>query len=182
MTRSEKVLASKKRNTARRTQWALRKIQKHQPKNLLEASELGLVCVHVGGGSFREAYKIAGTTLLIKFPITERKRAGGVDFGYTDASDGKYHTRAEVRKIKALQKFKCLRKHMPPVYYYNGADGVMVTKFFKKARRDDWESRVAPILSGVIKELTGVTLDDLFGDNIRMDTERDRLVIIDLGY
>lgn len=182
MTRSEKIRASRKRNTARITQWALRKIRKHQPKTLLETSELGLVCVHVGEGSFRTTYRIAQTTLLIKFPIVETHGDGIKNGGWDDDSDGKYHTRAEVRKIRALSKFKCLRKHLPPVYYYNSADGVLVTNYFKLAKDSDWAYNVAPLLSGVIKELTGVTLGDLFGDNVRIDAEKDRLIFVDLGY
>ena len=188
MTRSEKIQASRKRNIARRTQWCLRKIRKYQPKNLLETSELGMVCVSVGEGAFRSTYRIAGTTLLIKFPLIEsfhKKHFGEVKsefFTYrTDDSDGKYHTRAEVRKIRILKKFKSLSPNIPPVYYYNSHDGVMVTKYYKKANKDVWIYRVGPLLSGVIKELTGVTLEDLFDDNVRKKENGD-LVIVDCGY
>jgi hypothetical protein len=176
MTRSEKVRATRKKNTERWTQWALRKIRKHQPKNLLEVSELGMVCVHVGEGSFRRSYRIANTTLIIKFPIVE------CPYTYATDDDGKYHTRAEVRKIRALSKFKCLRMYLPPVYYYSSADGVMVTKFYKFATERDWAHNIGPILSGTIKALTGVTLEDLFGDNMRLDKDKNRLIFVDLGY
>ena len=184
MTRSEKIRASRKRNIARRTQWCLRRIRKFQPKNLLETSQLGMTCVYVGEGAFRTTYRIAQTSLLIKFPLIEnfhRRGSAGLFTYRTDDKDGKYHTRAEVRKIRTLSKFKSLRGHLPPVYYYNSRDGVMVTKYFKKATRTDWMYNVGPLLSGVIKELTGVTLEDLFGDNVRKDRE-DRLVVCDLGY
>jgi hypothetical protein len=176
MTRSEKIRATKKRNIARRTQWALRQIRKHQPKNLLETSQLCMRLIHVGGGAFRESYRIAGTTLLIKFPIVDNPDTR------PDDSDGKYHTRAEVRKIRALKKFPSLSKHLPPVYYYNSKDGVIVTKYFKKATEGEWICCVGPMLSGVIKELTGVVLEDLFGDNVRMHENGERLMIVDLGY
>src|SRR5208337_4505065 len=122
MTRSEKIRASRKRNTARRTQWCLRKIRKYQPKNLLETTKLGMICLFVGEGAFRSAYKIVGTTLLIKFPLMYQ----------TDDHDGKYHTRAEIRKIRALSKFKSLRKAMPPVYYYKSNDGVMSRSIMRR--------------------------------------------------
>src|SRR5208337_1858511 len=184
MTRSEKIRASREQNIARRTQWCLRKIRKYQPKNLRETSKLGMVCRYVGEGAFRVAYKIVGTTLLIKFPIIEsfhhRENGALVTYRRNDF-DGKYHTRAEVRKIRALSKFKSLRKAMPPVYYYNSHDGVMVTRYYLKATVNDWTSQIGPLLSGVIKELTGVTLEDLFGDNVRKKSE-DSLVIVDCGY
>lgn len=185
MTKGEKNRGTRKKNVARRTQWCLRKIRKHSPKNLLETSQLGMRLVRVGSGAFRTAYKIAGTTLLIKFPIMESFRRGkdGVLFPYHKYdADGKYHTRAEVRKIRALSEFKSLHKHLPPVYYYNSADGVMVTQYFNKASEDDLICGMGPLLSGVIKELTGVTLEDLFGDNMRIDPDKSRLVFTDLGY
>src|SRR5208337_1680685 len=185
MTRSEKIRASRKRNTARRTQWCLRKIRKYQPKNLLETTKLGMICLYVGEGAFRLAYKIVGTTLLIKFPLTEsfhkREPDGSFITCRTNDHDGKCHTRAEVRKIRVLSKFKSLRKILPPVYYYNSHDGVMVTRYYLKATVNDWTSQIGPLLSGVIKELTGVTLEDLFGDNVRKKSE-DSLVIVDCGY
>src|SRR5208337_2099603 len=104
MTRSEKIRASRKRNTARRTQWCLRKIRKYQPKNLLETTKLGMICRYVGEGAFRSAYKIVGTTLLIKFPLIEsfhHRVEGNLRTYRTDDYDGKCHTRAEVRKIRA---------------------------------------------------------------------------------
>ena len=185
MTRSDKIRASRKRNIARRTQWCLRRIRKHQPKNLLETSQLGMTCVYVGEGAFRNAYRIAETTLLIKFPLIESFHKRGLNGQYvtyrTDDMDGKYHTRAEMRKIKALRKFKCLRSHIPTVYYYNGRDGVIVTKYLKKATQTDWAYNVGPLLSGVIKELTGITLEDIFGENVRKN-HKEQLVVVDLGY
>lgn len=184
MTRSEEIKASRKRNIARYTQWCLRRIRRFQPKNLLETTELGMTCIYVGEGAFRTAYRIAQTSLLIKFPLMEsfhHRCKGNLVTYRIDDTDGKYHTRAEVRKIRALSKFKSLRGHLPPVYYYNSRDGVLVTRFFKKAREKDWIYNVCPLLSGVIKELTGVTLGDLFGDNVRKDRE-ERLVFTDLGY
>jgi hypothetical protein len=64
------------------------------------------------------------------------------------------------------------------VYYYNGRDGVMVTDYYRyvcpeKARN--------VILSDVIEELTGVALDDLVGDNVRMKMDAVP-VFVDLGY
>jgi hypothetical protein len=181
MTRGYKIRATRKSNTCRKTAWALRKIRKHQPKTLLETSKLGLVLVHVGNGTFRESYRITGTPLLIKFPIVERFHddVEGAWITYrTDDTDGKSHSRAEIRKIQKLSQFKSIRPHLPPVYYFNSKDGVMVTKYFCKIA-PDWT--YAPMLSAIIRELTHVALEDLFGDNVRLN-EKDVPIFVDLGY
>ena len=179
------VPASKKHQIAIHTARALRKIRKHEPKDLLETSQLGLVCVSQGEGAFRTAYRIKGTSLLIKFPIQESFHGSRPDGVYVtvrkDDSDGKRHTRAEVRKIRALSKFKSLRAHLPPVYYYNSKDGVVCMKYFEPSSDDNWLEHSGPLLSGVIKELTGITLEDIVGDNIKKK-ENGNLVFVDLGY
>lgn len=184
MTEAEKNRRMKVRNLVNRTRRTLKLIRKYQPKNIEEARALGIGQLQkIGEGAFREAYRIYGTILLIKFPLIEsfHNRVEGNLVTYrTDDHDGKYHTRAEIRKIRVLSKFKSLRKAMPPVYYYNSRDGVMVTRYYPKATVKDWTYQIGPLLSDVIKELTGVTLEDLFGDNVRK--KDDSLVITDLGY
>ena len=168
MTRDEKYRKTQKRNRAYRTRRALRLIRKGQPKNLLETNELGLHCVHAGTGAFRVAYRINGTGLLIKFPGT-----------FALAKEGKNHTRMEVKKIRALLQSPIMRKHLPPVYYFNGRDGVMVTKYYPKSK---WvPSATNQLVSEMIKEYCGVILGDLSPDNVRTEPGNN-LVIIDLGY
>lgn len=181
MTRTQKYRATRKKTLQRRNQWALRKIRKYKFKTVEAARVEGLICVNIGEGAFRKSYRIVGTSLLIKFPIWE-KRNDGAGVEHEDDYIGKCHTRAEVRKIKALKKFPCMRAHLPPVYYYSAKDGVMVTKYFKPLigwRRDTNMSRV---VSKTIKELTKITLDDISGDNVKFDREKSSLIFVDLGY
>ena len=152
-------MTNEEKNQTRR---ALRLIRKAQPKTNAEALAFGIGPLDkIGEGAFRAAYQIRGTSLLIKFPLG----------GY------KCHTRAEVRKIQKLSQFKSMRAHVPPVYYYNSKDGVMVTKFYAKgARLLDMNE----VVSKLIKELTGVVLEDIVGDNVKSDGRHP--VFVDLGY
>lgn len=175
MTKGEKHRKTRKRNIQKRTAWALRKIRKHNPKNLLETSQLGLVLAHHGEGAFRKTYRIAGTTLLIKFPITQDPAA---KWSYRTDHE---HSRSEVRKIRTMQTVLCLRKHVPPVYYSDSQSGVIVTKFYPRKAAYKVESAMNRLLSDLIRQLTGVRLDDTMGDNLKVD-ERGRLIFVDLGY
>src|ERR1017187_127468 len=132
MTRKEKHNKTRRRNIQKATRRALHLIRKHQPGTLLETSQLGLVLVHHGEGAFRKSYRIAGTSLLMKFPQTSGESSS--KYGYM--SD-RCHTRSEVRKIRVLSQFKSLRRHVPPVYYFNSRHGVIVTKFYPK--QSEWK-------------------------------------------
>jgi hypothetical protein len=54
-------------------------------------------------------------------------------------------------------------------------------KYFEPSSDDNWLEHSGPLLSGVIKELTGITLEDIVGDNIKKK-ENGNLVFVDLGY
>ena len=181
MTKGEKNRKTRAKNRAYATKRALRIIKRAQPKTLEEAQALGIGHLQeVGQGAFRTAYRVYGTSLLIKFPITCRYRGeesvGGPEVWHDH--EGKNHTRMEVKKIRILCSFRVMRKHIPPVYYYNGRDGVMVTKYYPKS------TAIVPatntMLYEMVREFCGVILGDLSPDNIR--TEGGNLMFIDCGY
>jgi hypothetical protein len=117
-----------------------------------------------GNGAFRRAYRIVGTNLVIKFP----------QIGW----ECKQHTRDEVKKIRALSKYRSLKKHLPPVYYYNRRDGVMVTDYYPLVSP---AKNLGPMFTDLLYEFTGVVVGDLFGDNVRCK-KPGQPVIVDLGY
>jgi uncharacterized membrane protein len=166
-----KASTTRKRQLAYRTRRALRSIRSAQPKTVEETRALGITLIHEGTGAFRAAYRIHGTRLLIKFPRTE---------------DGERvinsnHTRMEVKKIRALLKFPMWQKHLPPVYYFNSRDGVMVTKFYPVGKRGMAAKSAKSLLIGeLVKVFCGVVLGDITPDNVR--AERGNLMLIDLGY
>jgi hypothetical protein len=177
MTRRQKYRKTFRKNRAYRTRRALRLIRKGQPKNFDEAMTLGMgALVEVGQGAFRTAYRIHGTSLLIKFPLM---------FHYSSEpnswhdKEGKNHTRMEVKKIRALLEFPMWRKHLPPVYYFNARDGVMVTKYYRERKKSVVDRERNILMGELVKEFCGVVLGDITDDNVKVD---DHLVIIDLGY
>ena len=197
MTVSEKRKRTRAKNQGLAKRRALRIIRHTQPRTVEDLWSSGLILTEVGkrGGAFRRAYRIAGTNLVIKFP---RK-------GWADSwEDSKKHTRDEVKKIRTLSQYRCFRHHLPPVYYYKGRDGVMVTDYYPYV---NWKGasiiladvvkeftgvelrdvvgdndRASIILADVVKEFTGVELGDVVGDNVRAKSKLDNVVMVDCGY
>jgi hypothetical protein len=167
MTVSEKRKRTRAKNQGLAKRRALRIIRHTQPRTVEDLRNSGLILTEVGkrGGAFRQAYRIAGTNLVIKFP---RK----------DWADSKEHTRDEVKKIRTLSQYRCFRHHLPPVYYYNERDGVMVTDYYPYV---NWKGP-SIILADVVKEFTGVELGDVVGDNVRAKSKLDNVVMVDCGY
>ena len=162
---------------------ALELIEEYQFKTASDAS-IYLSLDKVGEGSFRTAYRITGTTLLIKFPVVVTHRKNGKVTG-EDSKEGKVHTRAEVRKIRRLSQYRSLRSHVPPIYYYNGKDGVVVMRYYNTPLDNKNQSTLGGrardrLIRKVIKELTGVTLGDSVGDNVKQ--HRGQLIFVDCGY
>jgi hypothetical protein len=177
MTRGEKNRNTREKKRVYLTRRALRLIRKGQPKTVEEAASLGIGLDEVGKGAFRTAYRIRGTNLLIKFPLMYNYGASGREDW--NNKEGKNHTRMEVKKIRALMKFPIMRKHIPPVYYFNGRDGIVVTRYYPKSR---WvPSATNNLVYGIIKEYCGVNLGDITPDNVRTEPSCN-LVFIDLGY
>ena len=178
---------SKRRDRELRTRRALRLVRRGQPKTVEEAEALGVNLRKTGQGAFRTAYRIYGTNLLIKFPLqckyegccTQHKSGGGSEGHVWHDREGKNHTRMEVKKIRALLKFPMWKKHLPPVYYFNGRDGVIVTKFYPPSKRYVVDDGRNMLMGELVKVFCGVTLGDLTDDNVRVD---NHLVICDLGY
>ena len=156
----------KTRNLGLAKRRALRIIRRSQPKNVQEARAAGLRLWEIGVncGAFRQTYRIWGTGLVIKFPREEW--------------DAITHTRDEVKKIRALNEFKVMRRYLPPVYYYNNRDGVMVTDYYSKVSPP---KNLRPMFTELLFAYTGVEVGDLLGDNIRCKRNGEP-VIVDLGY
>lgn len=183
MTKGEKNRKTRKRRNAYRTRRALRLIRRGQPKTVEELERLGVgPVVGVGNGAFRAAYRIYGTSLLVKFPLDVKHVVNDNSPDWSNY-EGKNHTRMEVKKIRALSKFPMWKKHLPPVYYFNSRDGVLVTKFFPKGK---WvEGAKSQLISEMAKTFCGITLGDLSTDNVRTtgNSKNGRdLIVVDLGY
>lgn len=152
----------------------LRKIKRLKPKT---RSEVTFPMEELFDGSFRRGFWIPDTDLVIKFPYEDKDLENGEGSGL---ENGIIHTQREFKKIKKLSRFKCLRQHLPKIYYYDAKNGVIVMKYYNRIgeERELWELR--GLLSTVILELTGVEIDDIVGSNVKTDEQRN-LIFVDLG-
>lgn len=137
--------------------------EQHHPSSLDEAKNLGLELTFVAKGVAREAYRL-GDNLLVKFEYSPEDQ-----------------TAKEIRVIKKVytnKEFKDLRKHIPPVYYGNEKNKVIIIKYYEKklnypARYNHRE------LADELRTRLKVT--DMHENNFRVD-EKGNLIAIDLGW
>lgn len=167
-----------------KTRKALALIRRIQPKTWDSLANVGFKLRREGYGTFRTCYRIMGTTLLIKFPVEcryPRQEVAGGPKVWSDR-EGKNHTRMEVKKIRALSEFPMWRKHLPPIHYYNGRDGVLVTTYYRTRPAKNLEALRNRLIGELTKEFCGAVLGDITDDNVRSSTNGENLVIIDCGY
>ena len=124
----------------------------------------------IGAGVFREAYRIVGFDLVVKFP---------------QGSYGQKHNVTEARRIARLSRFRYLRKHLPKIHYLD-PKGVMVMRYYENAKRD-WDSMDAmgELIEKLIYKATGVDCSDIHGGNCGLRLRGDEtpeLILLDLGY
>ena len=151
---------------------AIRLIKKHRPRTPEDFHKLGLKFRYLGAGVFREAVEIKGIPLVVKFPL--------YDEGYRH---GKIHSTVEIRKIKRLNRYKYLRPYLPKVYYHDRKSGILVMhKYEKFSRRYDQCNALGDMITDLIFQLTGITVCDIYGDNVKMGRTRNSAVLVDLGY
>lgn len=151
---------------------AIRRIKKHRPKTYEDFAEAGvpLEIESLGEGVFRVVYRAHKLPLVVKFPL---------------AGDGDDHTRSEVRRIKALSKYPKMRKYLPKVYYYDSRAGIVVMKYYPPM---DWhlheDASLGRLAQNLVKDLTGMSLDDIHAGNVTTDTGQSngRPIFLDLGY
>jgi len=150
---------------------AIKYIQKAKPRTIEDFESLGFRLKRIGGGVFREVYRIKSFPLVVKFPCDE-------------PSDR--HSRAEMRKIKKLSEFPFLRKYLPRVYYYDPKSGVIVMELYSRFSDNvDAADALGRLAGMLIHRLTGVPMKDIHTDNILTPDPRrrsPRLVFCDLGY
>lgn len=156
---------------------AIRRIKKHRPKTYEDFAEAGvpLEIESLGEGVFRVVYRAHKLPLVVKFPL---------------AGDGDDHTRSEVRRIKALSKYPKMRKYLPKVYYYDSRAGIVVMKYYPPMDKGFCEcgcgtaTSLERLAQNLVKDLTGMFLDDIHAGNVTTDTGQSngRPIFLDLGY
>jgi hypothetical protein len=156
----------KKRRRKMSVRRAVNIIKRYQPKTLGEFERLGFKMVHLGGGCFRTVYAIKETDLVVKF-----------------AENGEtIHNVDEVARIRSLGKHKWFRGHLPKVYYYDHANGIVVMHRYYRVRnkRKYWDA-VCRFIEKLIDKATGVEVNDVHEDNLFVD-DNGKVTFVDLGY
>ena len=158
---------------------AVRRIKTFKPETPEEFADAGVPVLDdknfVYAGVFREVYRIVGVPLVVKFPLGD---------SYSETSEGRRHTNAEVNRIKRLSAFPVMRKYLPKVYYHDKASGIVVMRYY--AELDEWtdDTMLNKFIQNLIKDITGIQLSDVHDGNVRSSNGKPtgRPVMIDCGY
>ena len=159
---------------------AIRRIKTFKPATPEEFADAGVPVLDdkkfVHAGVFREVYRIVGVPLVVKFPLGD---------SYSETSEGRKHTNAEVNRIKRLSAFPVMRKYLPKVYYHDKTDGIVVMRYYAELG-EDWtpDTMINKFIQDLIKDITGIQLGDVHDGNVRSHNGRNtgRPILIDLGY
>ena len=154
-----------------RTQEALRKIRRHRPISPKGFKSLGLLGAYIGGGVFRETFRIKGTNLIVKFPLNE-------------AESGIGHMRTEMRRLAKINQVKALRPHLPKVWYYDKSYGIIVMTRYIQPSKSRTLYLMGEIIRKLVKQYAHTEMNDIHEDNMMMTAGKNnkRLVFVDLGY
>ena len=130
--------------------------------------ELGYTLKFLGGGIFRNVYKIVGTKLVLKVPNGAR---------------GRRHSQGEMKAYKRImvstKKYVALHPYMPAIHHYNSRTGIILMPEYRVAPKSYWEKKIK-----AMGKLAGDVMGkycDLHRWNIGRDKE-GQFRFIDLGY
>lgn len=152
---------------------ALRIIRLNRPTTPAEFRAAGLKLTPLSHGVFREVHKVTNCDLVVKFPL---------DNGDTDVDEGKEHTEAEIRRIRRLNKFRYMRKHLPKIYWHDEDSGTLVMHYYPKFTTHEAEAdAMGQMIQTLIRAATGVKCTDVHSENVHVGRVGDA-VVIDFGY
>lgn len=137
----------------------------------------------LGGGLYRQVYRLVGTNLVVKFPgsypeITKRE--------ILDHAEMEYYWCQKFRRDPRWQAF---RRHAPKIHYYDAASGVTLMTYYELApdepklyRDAEWFNKLFDYMciANGEPENENRTMDLGYG-NIGLKPNGD-YVFLDLGY
>jgi hypothetical protein len=129
----------------------------------------------LGKGLFREGFKVVNSDVVVKFPLE-------FSMNDDDPTEGRIHSKQEIRRLKRLKKEGTLKRYLPEIFYYNTKTGVIAMRYYEEF--DNFEEQadaMGQMMGTLIPRVTRVRCDDIHTENIRRGPN-DRAILIDLGY
>ena len=138
--------------------------KKHNPATPEEARKLtGLKLKYLGEGCFRDAYRIKGTDLVVKFPLWGEYE--GIDHSCSEIDT--------VKKVKRMAKYKPLRMFLPEFYYTDYGTGVIIMEYCKKLGYG--REKIADLIDSFVSSILGCDRygSDMHYNNIGVKVTED---------
>jgi hypothetical protein len=161
-----------------------RRLKKEKPETVEDLLiRCGLTLKFLGDGGFRVVFKIAGTSLVVKVPMTEMDQA---ELGHSYAHTPIVHAKTEWnyrKKVMREKKYEFFRPYMPALHCLIPSTGVTLCDYYRPLSyaRTKYDAEIDQIIGN----LAGIgVLDGDVGsdkkDNYGIDRD-GKLRIIDLG-
>jgi hypothetical protein len=160
-------------------------LKKEKPKTVEDLLICcGLTLKFIGDGGFRVVFKIVGTGLVVKVPMTEKDQA---ELGHNYAHTPLVHANTEWKyrkKVMREKKYEFFRPYMPALHCLIPSTGVTLTDYYRPlpwAYTKKYDAEIDQIIAN----LAGIgVMDGDVGpdkrDNYGIDRD-GKLRIIDLG-
>jgi hypothetical protein len=122
---------------------------------------------------FRECCEIQNCDLVVKFPLARKKYRSG-----------KRHSATEVARLERLKQHRIMLPHLPEVFYYDKAKGILVMRKYPKYDSfEDQADAMGRMIQRLIYVVTKIRCGDIHTENVRKRRmNHDQSVLIDLGY
>jgi len=143
-------------------------VRRYNLSNEVDLLQHGFTLKFLGGGLFRNAYRIVGTKLVVKVPI---------------GAKGRRHSQGEMkayrRIMRSKRKYTAIQLYMPEILAYNAKTGIILMPEYRVAPKSYGEKKIK-----AMGKLAGDAMGkycDLHRWNIGRDKE-GQFRFIDLGY
>ena len=152
----------------------IRRIKKHDPRkaqDLLDYCELPLQ--YIGGGMYRDAYHVLGTSVVIKMP-----RVG------KSIEINKQHSRDEITIWKQIRrskkKYAAFKEYLPEIISHDGRTGITLVRKYDNPKHSRAINKVIKELDAALADVLDLHTADIHYNNLGLDKDGS-IKIIDLG-
>ena len=151
----------------------------HNPSTITEIRRLGIKAIKIGGGVFRNIYKIEKLPLVIKIPRLE------ADIPHSRAEYDAVQHCLNSRALKASY----IRPYMPQIPYFNEETGILLMEYVQPLNQTKTPKAVKNSIVGILEDFIenvwpmsfDPTDNDIHSGNIGVN-KYGQFKFIDLGY
>lgn len=155
----------------------IHRLSRHHPKTVQGVLDCcGFPLQWIGSGTFRDAYHVTGTSLVIKVPRFDSDKAT-LKYNIQHARDEfSIWRRMKVAKLK----YAAFKSYLPELIYFDTKTGIMVVRKYNKVRYSKIANKLIRELEASITATMKTAEADIHYGNLGLDKDGN-IKIIDMG-